>query len=93
MHDAPRTAPNSIPQPSDLLLAPFFAVDAVAVGEVVPAFAPDKALLGGVAVLELLDEATPVSAAVTAASPVFTPALLNTPALTNFVHAPTTCAE
>lgn len=93
MQDTAKIAPKRIPRPSDPLLAPLFALDAVVVGEVVPVFAPDEALLVLAAVLEPLGEPLAAGAAVAAAPALLTPALLNTPASTSFVHAPTTVAE
>lgn len=89
MQDTAWTTARSVPQTFNPTLAPLLAVDTVVVGEVVPAFDPDEALL------ELLDDLLPAGAgaAVAAAPPLLTPALLNTPASTNFVHAPTTSAE
>ncbi|CAF9910465.1 hypothetical protein IMSHALPRED_009205 [Imshaugia aleurites] len=93
MQDTPRIAPISIPHPSNALLAPLFALAVGEVEEAVPSDAVDEVLPVSVAIAEPLDEAVPAGAAVAAAPPLLTPASLNTPASTNFVHAPTISAE
>ena len=93
MQDTARSALRSIPQPSNPLLALLFVVDSitvVVVGEVVPSPTPGEELLVSAARLESLADALPAGAAVAVADVLLASVLLNTPASTNFVHAPTT---
>lgn len=76
------------------ITAPLFAIAVGAVVEeleLVPALAPAVAAVAAAfAVVFAATTAFEVDPVIDAAAPVFAPALLNTPASTNFVHAPTT---